>query len=459
MFISKINIENYRLFKNFKHDDFGIPDQINVGSGLNVFVGENGCGKTTLLEALVLPILEFKSESFSIDDFNSLDKKTEISIISDKNFSVKGTMPNSCFDSSGFMFKADIRSRENKSYLSSLVVTDQLFIKADINKPKDNSPDLRVSVNNPFSGKRFSENDILFLDKNRLFQTKSGTYSSTRFDKIMEDFNYQYNKKSEITDLNDYINLKIKEGVVENIHLTHAISKFKELTNIEVSLDLIDNYKPFANAYFSNKKENHQQIRLSYLGSGYEMIFSLIYSFYMSQQSGKNLIILIDEPELHLHPSLQQKFVDFILSISQKTQIFLTTHSPLLVKQLSENEKVKIMIFRNGEKLHYMEERKLPYMSSNESNFLAFNLATEEYHNELYEELKSIHGEKMGYKEFDNDFFVQIKGELKDCPWKGNPNEVTMHTFIRNQIHHQKDNGKTAYESLKSSIEKMRFYL
>ena len=74
------------------------------------------------------------------------------------------------------------------------------------------------------------------------------------------------------------------------------------------------------------------------------MIFSLIYSYYLSTQSGKQLILLIDEPELHLHPSLQFEFVKFLLEISKDVQIILTSQSPLFVKQLLTNSKVKTLL-------------------------------------------------------------------------------------------------------------------
>jgi len=111
------------------------------------------------------------------------------------------------------------------------------------------------------------------------------------------------------------------------------------------------------------------------------MIFALLYSFYLAQQSGKQLIVLIDEPELHLHPRLQEKFVEFLLESSKKAQILLASHSPLLVKQLSENDKVKVRVLEsNGQKVSEIEKRVLSFISANETNFLAFNLATEEYH-------------------------------------------------------------------------------
>jgi len=461
MFIKKITIKNFRLFpsdKDFEIDNINTPDGTNEGSGLNVFVGENGSGKTALLDAFALPILEYKTEKFGVDSFNDSNKKVEVNIYSKEEFEVDGTMPKGSFKAKGFSFEAGVRSKESKAYLSSIVVNDQKFIRVDPSKPKDNSPDLRLSVNNPFKGKRFSENDVLFLDRNRLFQTRSGNFNTTRFDRLMEDFSYQYLKKATIENLNDDLDGKIKKDKVENKFLSEAIKKFQEISGSQIKLDFLDNYEPFKNAFFAARKDNNQQISLNNLGSGYEMIFALLYSFYLAQQSGKQLIVLIDEPELHLHPRLQAKFVEFLLEFSKSAQIILASHSPLLVKQLAFNDKVKIRVIENGQEVAEIEKRVLPYISANETNFLAFNLATEEYHNELFEELKFINGDDKPIKDFDNDFFVTGKSEPKNSPWRGSQNEVSEHTFIRNQIHHQKENGKTEYSVLKSSIDKMRSF-
>ena len=141
--------------------------------------------KTSILDAVALPLLFYKADAFSLSDFNNPITKTFIKVLSEKNFSVDITMPKGTFKSKGFSFEAGLRERTNKAYLSSIVVSDQKFIRADGEvKPKDGSPDLRVNVNNPFKGQRFSENDILYLDKNRTFQTRTGTYNPTRFDRL-----------------------------------------------------------------------------------------------------------------------------------------------------------------------------------------------------------------------------------------------------------------------------------
>lgn len=463
MFISKLSIKNYRIFDNTKEhiiDDFNVPNNKDEGSGLTIFVGENGCGKTTLLDAITSCVLEYKTEAFNVSDMTNPKDITEIKIFSDTHFNVVGTFPNTNFLSKGFYFKGHLRNRGGKSYLSTPVVCDQLFLKVDPDKPKDTSPDLRLSVNNPFSGKRFNDTDILYLDKNRLFQTRSGTYNNTRFDRIMNDFSFQYIKNSEnLEDLNEDLNEKIKRHKIKNTFLTDAIKEFEKMSSYKIQLDFIDNYNPFKGAKFVIKKENNQQLSLSSLGSGYEMLFSLIYSYYLSIQNGKKLIILIDEPELHLHPSIQNKFVEFLLKISNTVQIIITSHSPLLVKQFSYNDFVKIIIMKTDGNYAKIEDRKLSYISSNETNYLAFNLPTEEYHNELYEELKNKHGQNLNIKDFDNSFFILAKGESKNYPWKGNPNEVSIHTFVRNQIHHRSNNGIASINNLKISIDKMRHYL
>ena len=65
---------------------------------------------------------------------------------------------------------------------------------------------------------------------------------------------------------------------------------------------------------------------------------------------------------------------------------------------------------------------------------------------------------EMYIKDFDNNFFAAIKGETKSYPYKQQLNQVTLHTFVRNQIHHQADNGKASMSDLESSIRIMRTY-
>jgi AAA15 family ATPase/GTPase len=468
MFIKEIQIKNFRLFPSDKFTeikDLNIPDAESKGSGLTIFVGENGCGKSTILDALAMPYVSYKADAFSLNDMNTRDQKVEINILSNENFTYKGTIPKTEYKGKGFCFLGGIRTRGTSGYLASVVVTDQKYIKADgETKPADNTPDLRLSVNNPWSGSRFSGADYLILDRNRIFQTRKGTNNDTRFDRIMEDLNYKYiEKEGNPIDCNEVLK-EVKslgnKGVITE--LGEVFKKFEEISGNPLRLKLIDNWKPFTNAFFGVDKNDFQSLPLNKLGSGFEMIFSLIYSYQFSKKENKNLIVLIDEPELHLHPKLQADFIELLLEFSQSSQVIISTHSPLFIKQAMRNKNVQIKIVSKEENSVLIEkpdQAYLPYPSANEINFIAFRLATEEYHNELFEQLKILKGENKKIKNFDADFFVTEKGEARNSPWMKHPNEVSIHTFLRNQIHHRAENGEPEYETLKASIEKMRQYL
>ncbi len=60
------------------------------------------------------------------------------------------------------------------------------------------------------------------------------------------------------------------------------------------------------------------------------------FSFYLiflveAETTNKNSIILLDEPGLHYHGSMQTQLITFFRTLSKKNQILYTTHSPFLV--------------------------------------------------------------------------------------------------------------------------------
>lgn len=59
------------------------------------------------------------------------------------------------------------------------------------------------------------------------------------------------------------------------------------------------------------------------------------------KESSKSFIFLIDEGELHLHPSAQRKLKDALKDISQNgDQVLLNTHSPVLIADNDEKQKL-----------------------------------------------------------------------------------------------------------------------
>lgn len=63
MYISEINIQNFRNFK-------GSKNSIEFNEGINIIIGHNNSGKSNLLKALDLVLNVGSSKKLSVDDFN-----------------------------------------------------------------------------------------------------------------------------------------------------------------------------------------------------------------------------------------------------------------------------------------------------------------------------------------------------------------------------------------------------
>jgi len=63
MYLSKLRVENFRMFHK--------PQNISLHQGLNLLVGENGCGKSTVIDAIriLLNESEFSREGIRAEDF------------------------------------------------------------------------------------------------------------------------------------------------------------------------------------------------------------------------------------------------------------------------------------------------------------------------------------------------------------------------------------------------------
>ncbi len=60
------------------------------------------------------------------------------------------------------------------------------------------------------------------------------------------------------------------------------------------------------------------------------------------------LCFFIDEPETFLHPKAQDKLIDSLNKISEKYQVFITTHSPYLLKKFDTRTQQINIFFKEG---------------------------------------------------------------------------------------------------------------
>jgi len=128
-FIKKLSIENYKCFVS-REVELSIPDGTNPGSGLNILIGANANGKTSILEAInYLSQTKYSIEnSLSIGDFN--DKDSEIKIKGETgDFRCKMPYPGNYFMSNGSELSAKCRDRKSPGrFLSSPFQANSYFL-------------------------------------------------------------------------------------------------------------------------------------------------------------------------------------------------------------------------------------------------------------------------------------------------------------------------------------------
>ena len=76
---------------------------------------------------------------------------------------------------------------------------------------------------------------------------------------------------------------------------------------------------------------------------------------------GPHAILLIDDIDSHLHPAWQQKLVQNLKENFPNVQVIATTHSPLMVGNLGENEVARVIRTDEGLKVDYLEQSFIGY--------------------------------------------------------------------------------------------------
>ena len=312
MKIKKIEIKNNKILKDISIDfekNGKIIDTI-------VVAGSNGSGKTTFLESIwnyFFDIALYKTD---------IMEKINITLENKFEDSIKNQIINELY------FLSSYKENDRKKYqaiLSSFETLPKLiYIPIEIN---------------------FSE----------VKTETTNFYREYSFFNIV-DFNM-------IKDIPSYIVSRIiyMLGQNENLTMLDARKKVTEEINgifniLELDVKLKGISKDGKNMPIFENSQG-EEFDINELSSGEKQLFLRTLSIKMLEP--EDSIILIDEPELSLHPKWQQQIIKVYQNIGKNNQIIVATHSPHILGSvpseniiiLSKNEENKIVPI-TGEELY-----------------------------------------------------------------------------------------------------------
>lgn len=131
----------------------------------------------------------------------------------------------------------------------------------------------------------------------------------------------------------------------KNLTATERVLNKEKLIQIEkiVNSVVTGNFEKKESTYIY-KSDNGVDINIKNLSTGLKT-FSIIKLLLLNNEIEENGTIILDEPEIHLHPEWQLKFAELIVLLQKEfgMHILLTTHSPYFVSAIEVfSEKYKI---------------------------------------------------------------------------------------------------------------------
>ena len=474
MFIKSICLSNFKGFTGENHQiNFKIPDGTTPGSGLNIFVGENNSGKSSIFEAV---------------DFLRNGIKGEIDRIRSKR--ENNTQPeHACIE---LTFCGDIensvnyfvQSNKQTAFINSITSNNELRARRstvdckqlDLWNENSQGYSNPSGIDAPF--KKLFETNFIWADTNPSDEAAFG--STTLCGLLLKEIAQAHITTSEYRDFQDSFNsvfnnpnseLRQKIAVVEQ-KVQHIFTEQFGQAHIHFRFDelKIDSFFKSASIFIDDGVD----IPMSEKGNGMQRSVALallqVYAEELAhdeeQGQTKPFYLFIDEPEICLHPKGQTKLFEALLEISKTKQVFLTTHSPYFLVTPHLNN-VGLFIFRKDGISNTVEDASLekifPWSPTwGEINFKAYKLPTVELHNELYGRLQDKNGK---FSERDFEQWINAQGIQFSKHWTRvnsdgtvrQPYPVSLQTFIRNHIHHPENRQNTLYteDELKQSIEEM----
>jgi len=332
---------------NKPFNGFSLKNKVTLTNAVTIITGKNGSGKTRLLQSI--------NEGFASAEIDeAILQRPSISYLTSEQFNANAGQVYDELSNEQFkkmLITAYNRMKEKGDFQNFHPISDGRHNHIDPSQVKEIFHSISELSEKPIT--ELHPSDI------HLFAKKPAQYS-LGVSSLSQCF-LEYKKAEFTNELNHFKSTKSKgENLFTYLSCDEFYHKFgpkpwdvfNDILSNTMGLDLyviepdLDDIATHQTMLY--KKGVDQPFLLSHLSSGEKCIFWVAINFFnISMFSGKfNVprLLLLDEPDAHLHPMLCQSLLDALYKLNENytTTFILTTHSPTTVA-LSQNGSTYIL--------------------------------------------------------------------------------------------------------------------
>lgn len=345
MRIDKLELTNFKNFSSL---------QVEFCSGVNLFAGVNGSGKSAILEAVNVALgCFFASREHKMQ---RLIRLSEVTIQKKGSYSVRSEycsvkaysqIPEGNWERN---FNSITSSNDVKGTKLAANYGEKVFERLSLLEDRSISPLLAY-----YSTQRlFKESS---QSKKQTFDPlvgKRNGYLQCLSDNSIKNVLIEWFSKAIVNRATtSSLSIDKRDLVLDNVEFTlkKALAYFVEEVNIE-------EVKIFPDANFEYELfvhiDNDNQLPLNYFSDGLRNILYLTMDMvwrastlnpwlsFEELRENQYGCVTIDEIDLHLHPKWQSKAVEFIKELFPNVQFFITTHSPVVISNFKARNSGKL---------------------------------------------------------------------------------------------------------------------